>query len=134
MKKTKYYAYIPKQLLVKSYNAWKYKTSSTVRKPVYVNDSGVPHYKYDGDFHPVKPNHFGYKYIDLNDNPVYHNGFGNMGLIHFPVLDGAKYKITLTLVDADDDNADKHVDDIKPSNNRFDDSLIHNYSAFNIKD
>ena len=134
MKKTKYYAYIPKKQLVKSYNAWQWRTDATVRKPIYVDDSGVPHYKYDGDFHPVKPNHFGYKYIDLNDNPVYHNGFGNLGLIHFPVLDGAKYKITLTLVDADDDNADRHVDDIMPSNHRFDDSVLHTFSVFNHND
>ncbi len=44
---------------------------------------------------------------------------------------GAKYKITLTLVDADDDNVDRHVDDIRPSNNRFDDSVVHDFSAFN---
>ena len=132
MKKTKYYAYIPKQLLVKSYNAWKYKTSSTVKKPVYVNDSGVPHYKYDGDFHAIKPNHFGYKYINLTDSRVYHDGFVGMGLIDFPMLDGAKYKITLTLVD--DDDVDVDADKIKPSNRDFDDSVIHNYSAFNSKD
>jgi len=50
------------------------------------------------------------------------------------VLDGAKYKITLTLVDADDDNADRHVDDIMPSNHRFDDSVLHTFSVFNHND
>jgi hypothetical protein len=131
MKKTKYYAYIPKKQLVKSYNAWQWKTDATVRKPIYVDDSGVPHFKYDGDFHPIKPNHFGHKYIDLNDNPVYYDGFNGLGLMHFPKLDGAKYKITLTLVDADDDDADIHVDDKQPSKDRFDDSVIHTYSAYN---
>ena len=129
MKKTKHYAKIAKKNLVLSSNAWRYGESQTVSKPVYVDENDVPHYRHDGEYHKIRPDHYGYKYIDLADNPTYYRAFNGMGLVHVPRLSkGVKYKVTLTLVE---DDSDSDSDDRKYSENEFDNIVDHNGSAYN---
>lgn len=126
MKKTKHYANISKKDLVKSYNAWKYNDNDTVSKPIYVDDNNVPHYRHANNYIPIVLDHYGYKSIDTMDNPVYHNLKYSMNLVDLPKLsDGAKYKITIQIVD------DNDVSDDYRSASQFSDGVRHNYSAFN---
>jgi|TARA_R100001509_G_scaffold2165_1_gene1799 hypothetical protein len=126
MKKTKHYANVSKKDLVKKHNAWKYNDNDTVSKPIYVDDNNVPHYKYDNKYIPIVLDHYGYKTIDTMDNPVYHNLKYNLNLVSLPRLsNGAKYKITVQIVD--DNDVDVDYDSAK----QFADGVRHNYSAFN---
>ena len=125
MKKTKHYANIPKKDLVKKSNAWRYGDDYTVRKPIYIDDNNVPHFRYDNKFIPFVLDHYGYKYIDTADNPVYYNAHSGMNLVDLPRLsDGAKYKITIQIVD------DNNVSDDYRSALQFADGVRHNHSAF----
>lgn len=128
MKKTKHYASIAKKNLVLPHNTWRYKDNQTVNKPVYVDENNIPHYRHGGEYHKIRPDHYGYKYIDLADNPVFYNAFHGMGLVSVPMLsDGAKYKVTLTLVEEDDSVNEAG----RNSEREFDDSVDHNGSAYN---